>query len=75
VNFGKIQRKHPDFLKQHDIEGLVDLIILKAMDGEGNKAFDIGDKPVLMRQPVPLYQERRGQLMGDMWSVDDVKKD
>jgi hypothetical protein len=73
--FGKIQRKHPDFLNNMTVEGLVDLIILKAMDGDGAKAFDIGDKPVLMRQPVGLVSEVAGQLMGDLSGIDDAKKD
>jgi hypothetical protein len=48
---------------------------MKAMDGEGNKAFDLGDKPVLMRQPVGLISNVAGQLMGDVASVEEVKKD
>jgi hypothetical protein len=48
---------------------------MKAMDGEGNKAFDLGDKPVLMRQPVGLISNVAGQLMGDVASVEEAKKD
>jgi hypothetical protein len=73
--FTKLQKKHPDFLNNMTIEGLVDLIILKAMDGDGNKAFDIGDKPVLMRQPVSIVSNVAGQLMGDMQGVEEAKKD
>jgi hypothetical protein len=73
--FSKLQRKHPDFLANMTIEGLVDLIIMKAMDESGNKAFDVGDKPILMRQPVNVISDVAGQLMGDMNSVEDAKKD
>ena len=56
------------------IEGLVDLIIMKALDEDGEKAFDVGDKPVLMRQSVTIVSEVAGQLMGEMNDVEEVKK-
>jgi hypothetical protein len=74
-DFNKIQRKHPDFLNSMTVEGLVDMVILIAKDAEGNKAFDIADKPVLMRQPVGVVSSVAGELMGDISQVDDAKKD
>ena len=74
-DFNKIQRKHPDFLNNMTIEGLVDMVILIAKDGDGNKAFDISDKPVLMRQPISVVTAVAGELMGDISQVDEVKKD
>jgi hypothetical protein len=73
--FNQIQRKHPDFLNNTTVEALVDMIILKALDSEGNKAFDIGDKPILMRQPVNVVTNVASELIGDMAEVDEVKKD
>ena len=73
--FNKLQRKHPDFLNNMTIEGLVDLILLKAMDENGDKAFDVGDKPILMRQPVNVVSNVARQLMGEMQGVEEVKKD
>jgi len=73
--FSKLQKKHPNFLANMTIDGLVDLIIMKAMDSEGNKAFDVGDKPILMRQPVNIVSNVAGALMGEVASVDDAKKD
>ena len=73
--FSRLQKKHPNFLTNMTIEGLVDLIIMKALDEDGEKAFDVGDKPILMRQPVNVVSEVAGQLMGDVNNVDDVKKD
>ena len=73
--FTRLQKKHPNFLNNMTVEGLIDMLIMKAMDGEGNKAFDLGDKPVLMRQPVGLISNVAGQLMGDVASVEEAKKD
>ena len=73
--FSRLQKQHPNFLNDMTVEGLIDMLIMKAMDGEGNKAFDVGDKPVLMRQPVGLISNVAGQLMGDVASVEDAKKD
>jgi len=73
--FNKIQRKHPDFLNNMTIEALVDIVILKALDANGEKAFDVSDKPILMRQPVGVVTAVAGDLMGEISQVDDVKKD
>ena len=72
--FNRLQKKHPDFLTSMTIEGLVDLIILKALDEDGEKAFDVGDKPILMRQPVNVVSNVAGELMGEMPGVEDAKK-
>ena len=72
--FSRLQKKHPNFLNNMTIEGLVDLIIMKALDEDGEKAFDVGDKPVLMRQSVTIVSEVAGQLMGEMNDVEEVKK-
>ena len=47
---------------------------MKALDEDGGKAFDIGDKPVLMRQSVTIVSEVAGQLMGEMNDVEEAKK-
>ena len=73
--FSRLQKKHPNFLNDMTVEGLIDMLIMKAMDSEDNKAFDVGDKPILMRQPVGLISNVAGQLMGDVTSVEEAKKD
>ena len=73
--FSRLQKKHPNFLNNMTVEGLIDMLIMKAMDSDGNKAFDVGDKPILMRQPVGLVSNVAGALMGDVASVDEAKKD
>lgn len=72
--FSRLQKKHPNFLTNMSIEGLVDLIIMKALQENGEKAFDIGDKPILMRQPVNVVSDVAGQLMGEVNNVEEVKK-
>lgn len=48
----RIQRKHPSFLTSASLEAMVDLIILKAENGQGEKLFTLEDKAVLMREEV-----------------------
>jgi len=45
----RIARQHPNFTQQPTMEGMVDLLILKAQDDTGERAFDKGDKPLMMR--------------------------
>lgn len=45
----RIDRLHPNFAQSPKIDGMVDMIILKATDENGDKAFDKTDKPLLMR--------------------------
>lgn len=61
-----IKRAHPDFGTNPTLEGMVDLLIIKARldDAEGQRAFDKVDKPLLMRLDMNLI----GQVFGDLFS-------
>lgn len=59
----QIQRKHPGFLSNAGLEGMVDLIIMKAEDGEGKKYFTLEDKPVLMREEVHVISRVAGEML------------
>ena len=72
--FNKLQRKHPDFLNNQTIEALVDLIIMKAETDQGDKAFDVGDKPILMRQPLAVVTGVASSLMGNLDTIEDAEK-
>ena len=72
--FNKLQRKHPDFLNNQTIEALVDLIIMKAETDQGDKAFDVGDKPILMRQPLTVVTNVASSLMGNLDTIEDAEK-
>lgn len=50
----KVQRKHPKFLSDVTMAGMVDMIIEKCEDDKGEKAFTLEDKPILMGEPVGL---------------------
>ena len=72
--FNKLQRKHPDFLNNQTIEALVDLIIMKAETDQGDSAFDLDDKPILMRQPLTTVTNVASQLMGNLDTIEDAEK-
>lgn len=59
----KIQRKHPNFFQQMSIQGMVDLIILKAEGKDGEKLFTLEDKPVLMREEFTIITRVAGEMI------------
>ena len=71
----KLQRKHPNFLNNPTVAGMIDLIILKAEDKDGEKLFTLEDKPFLMREPVTLISTVAGQMFSTIESVEDLGND
>lgn len=70
-----ISRNHPNFLQSMSLEGMVDLIILKAHDAtDGQKAFDRGDKPLLMKIETTRVGEIFQALFGSQLKEDDEEK-
>ena len=69
----RIQRKHPSFLTSASFEAMVDLIILKAENGQGEKLFTLEDKAVLMREEVSVISTVAAALMSGP-SVEDAEK-
>lgn len=63
IEMEKIQRKHPQFFQAATIAGMVDLIILKSEDKDGEKLFTLEDKPVLMREEFSLIARISGELI------------
>lgn len=59
----RLQRKHRDFINNVTIAGMVDMIIMKAQDRDGNSIFTIEDKPTLMREPVEVITRIAGEMM------------
>ena len=70
----RLQRKHKDFLNNMTIAGMIDLIIAKAEDKDGNRAFTLEDKMTLMREPVNLIADIAGKMFGDVESVEEQEK-
>lgn len=69
----RIQRKHPNFLNDAKFEAQIDLIILKAENGQGDKLFTLEDKAGLMREEVGVIATVAGALMSGT-SVEDAEK-
>ena len=69
-----IQRKHKNFLNDMTIDGMVDLIILKAEDSEGKKLFTLEDKVYLMAEDLMVISGIAGQMFGDIDTIEDAEK-
>lgn len=69
----RIQRKHAKFFENTTMEGMVDLILLKALDENGEKLFSLEDKAVLMREEVSVVARVAAELMSSKDS-DDLEK-
>ena len=70
----KLQRKHKNFLDNMTLAGMVDLIILKAETKDGEKAFTLEDKPILMREDVKTISSLAGQMFGDVATLEQQEK-
>ena len=73
-DLNKIQRKHKNFLTDQTIDGMVDLIILKAGDADNNRLFTLADKTYLMDEPAPLIANIAQEMFADIESVEDAEK-
>jgi len=69
----KLQRKHKDFLSNPTLGSMVDLIIDKAEDEKGEKAFTIEDRPILLGEMIPVIANVFGAVFGNT-SVEDHAK-
>jgi len=65
----KVQRKHKDFLTSASMSAMVEMIILKCETQEGEKAFTLEDKAVLMGEPVGVI----AGLFGNVFGADSVE--
>lgn len=70
MEMDKVQRKHPNFLQNISLAGMVEIIVMKAEDKDGNKLFGLDDKPVLMREPMSLIT----RIAGAMMATDTVEE-
>jgi hypothetical protein len=57
-----------------DVSILADILIMKALDKDGNKAFTLEDKIVLMHKVDSDVLSRLATAMVQAISVDEVKK-
>lgn len=69
----RIQRKHKDFLSNPTLSAMVEAIILKCEDENGDKAFTLEDKPVLMGETIGVIAKVFGAVLGAV-DVEDHEK-
>jgi len=70
----KIQRKHKDFLNNMTIAAMVELIILKAEDGDGKRMFTLEDKFTLLGEPVNLIADVSTRIFGNIEGIEEQEK-
>lgn len=73
-DINKLQRKHKNFLNDMTVDGMVDLIIMKAETKDGEKAFSLEDKPFLMSEKVSIIAELSAKMFGETVSVEEQEK-
>lgn len=69
----RLQRKHPKFFENATVDGLVDIIIMKSEDKDGEKIFTLEDKAFLMRQEWTLITKVGGAMIAGT-SAEDYEK-
>lgn len=70
----RLQKKHPNFLASANFEGMVDLLLMKALDDSGEKLFKLDDKPTLMREEATIIARISAEIMGGSTSIEDHEK-
>lgn len=73
----KLVLRHRDFGQKVSAAAMVDSIIMKAETESGEKAFDVGDKALLLKQPLGWLAKIKSGLMpdDDIDMSDDAVKD
>jgi hypothetical protein len=61
------------FAQDDDMEFLVRLIIMKALDESGNKIFDLSDKPTLMNKVDPNVLLKIANQITEVPSIEEMK--
>jgi len=69
----KVQRKYKDFLSNVSMGAMVETIILKCQTEDGEPAFTLEDKPILMGEPIGVVTKVFGAIFNSD-SVEDHEK-
>lgn len=69
----KVQRKYKDFLINTSLGAMVEMMIEKCEDKDGEKAFTLEDKPILMGEPVGVIAKVFGAVFNATSSEDHAK--
>jgi hypothetical protein len=70
MEIDKVVKKHPGFLANPSIEAMVDMIILKSEDENGEKHFTLEDKMVMLHEPFGIVAE----VFASVFSVTSVEE-
>lgn len=70
----KIQRQHKDFINNPTIAAMVDMIIRKAEDKNGDKLFTLEDKHFLMGERLDVISTIAGEMFSQVESVEEKEK-
>lgn len=68
-----LQKKFPDFLTNSSLEAGVELIMMKALKKDGEKAFTLEHKPLLLRQHFSVILQFYAALIGTVLQEDHEK--
>ena len=66
----KVQRKHKDFLSSPTMSAMVETLIIKCEDENGDLAFTLEDKPILMGEPVGII----AKIFGAVFQADTTEE-
>lgn len=72
--FNRLQKKHKDFINNPTVEAMVDLLIMKAQDENGDKVFDLEDKPKMLRQPLALIMRVATDCISELVDFESAEK-
>jgi hypothetical protein len=69
-----ILKKHPNVLNGTDLGGMVEVIIRKVEDEQGERVFTLEHKPKLMRMPIGEITELFNQVFTGIETPEDAEK-
>jgi len=69
----KVQRKYPNFLTEPTMSSMVEMIILKSEDDNGEKLFTLEDKATLLGESVNTIAKVFGAVFGADSAEDHEK--
>tara|TARA_R110002167_G_scaffold174229_2_gene372999 strand:+ start:170 stop:514 length:345 start_codon:yes stop_codon:yes gene_type:complete len=69
-----LQKKHPNFINNTTIDAMVDLILMKAADENGEKLFASADRLDLMGEETSVISEIANQMFSEIDSVEAHEK-
>ncbi len=72
--YNKIQKKHKNFADEPTMDGVVDLIIMKACDADGNRLFTLEDRVHLMGEDLEVLSDIVSKMFSGVETIEDAEK-